>query len=204
MLNEIVPFHPLDFFELKLKASHFDGKFLKSHLLPQLQPKSIAAVSLGWNLSGLHVRVDSKFPFSDSTFPDFSKGDAIELMVDCRDSKQGRTLSRYCHHFVCFAVPIEMEGKRCFGAEITRFRGEERRSLCSPEKIEVQTQDQKQIAIFLPKEILHGYEPTQFSRLGFSYTLHTSTGLTQTISTSYEDFTIDQQPCFWPSFEFIS
>ena len=203
MFDRFVPFHPLDFFQLKMKLAPFNGKFLKVHQLPSLHEEKIAKLSAGWSAQGLHIQCEAKVPLSQAQFPEFTSGDVLELLIDCRDNKQGFQLSRYCHHFVCFGAPVEYEGKPVHAVEVTRFRGEESHPLCAPEKIEVEVVSAKKLQIFLPQEILVGFDPTQFPRIGFSYILRTHTELEQTIGASLEDFAIEQRPSLWPSFDLI-
>jgi hypothetical protein len=204
MLDGVVPFHPLDFFQVKMSTPPFEGKFVKGHLLPSLDDNSVAKVSLGWSASGLHILIDARYPLTEAQFPDFTRGDVVELMIDCRDNKQGYHLSRFCHHFACFNAPVEHEGKAVYGVEVTRFRGEDTHPLCSPEKIEVESFSNKKFSIFLPREILTGYDPAQFPRIGFSYIIKTHTELEQTFGASIEDFAVEQQPSVWSSIELIS
>jgi hypothetical protein len=204
MSEGVIPFHPLDFFQVKLKAACFEGKFLKGHVLPSLDDATIAKVSMGWSAQGLHFLIESRYPMNEVLFPDFTRGDVVELLIDCRDNKQSYHLSRFCHHFVCFNAPIEHEGKPVYGVEVTRFRGEDTHPICSPEKIEVESHSSKKFSIFLPRDILVGYEPEQFPRIGFSYCVRTHTELQQTFGASNEDFAVEQQPSLWTSVDLIS
>ena len=185
MLENIVPLEPLHFFDLEIDVSQ------KPTLLPDFLKCQIAKVYMWWENAGLHFRFEFDGPF-DEPHP---RGDCIELLIDTRDLKSS-TITQFCHHFLI--LPEKVDGE--IAKEVTRFRTEERHLLAHPDKIIVKSEKKRGrrlIEVFLSKELLHGYDPSKISRLGFNYRILEATGDWQVLSASWEDFPVDQHPILW-------
>lgn len=204
MLEGIVPFHPLDFFQWRVKILEYKDRFIKGHQLPLFDLEPFSQCACGYSLNAFHLRFQIARTMKEACFPDYQRGDRIEIFIDTRSVKTARYLTRYCHHFVCFFEPIELDGKAVQAVEVTRFRGEEQHPLCDPSQIEVSTTCKKgitEMVVLFPKEILVGFEPLQFRKMGFSFKVTTAAGETQVWGAASEDFPIEQQPQLWPTVE---
>jgi hypothetical protein len=89
---------------------------------------------------------------------------------------------------------------------MTRFRADESHPLCDPDKIEMKFKSTSKdyfLDIFFPEDILHGYNPTEFNRIGFTYTLHGTSRRPQNFALSSEYVSIAQNPSLWASCQLI-
>jgi hypothetical protein len=209
MIEDLVPLSPISFFALSLSCNEYKNSSLtKKHLLADLSPlhgsRAFAKVSMGWSDKGIRVCVEQKRTEFVTSFPDFFKGDAIELFFDTRDVKTTGYNTKFCHHF--YFLPNSTEQEENKGGEITRFRGEETRPLCDPHLLEVFSTFQKgasSIHIFIPKEALFGYDPHQFRRIGFTYRIRHHDGRVQDFSCNSLEVATEQQPSLWASLELV-
>ena len=96
---------------------------------------------------------------------------------------------------------MQTNGESVQAGEATRFRTEDAHELCDSSTLEIQKTKKGKFEIFIPAACLHGYDPTQFSRLGFSYRINRMGQGGQVFSANDEDFKIEQQPSLWASLE---
>ena len=177
-LEELPAFAPADFFQFKCELLQVTkGKKITSSKwqLPDssalLDEPSHASVYAGWNLEGLFFHFDIEKPYQNSYFPEYHRGDCVELFIDTRDLKSSSIFTRFCHHFVFFA---KAEGE-VVSQEVTRFRGDDRHPLCDPADLEVTAELHRrsyELKIFIPPQCLNGYDPTSFDRLGLTYKIN--------------------------------
>lgn len=159
-------------------------------------------VSLGWNHNGLIAFVTVDTRFQQSVYPDVSQGDSIELFIDTRDVKTSGYNTRFCHHF--FFLPEPIEGHQA--GELTRFRTEDFHELCDPKLLKVKAQlksNSYSIQIFIPSECLHGYDPDQFDRMGFTYRVNRSGRSPQHFSVTTDEYQLEQQPSLWSTLKLV-
>jgi hypothetical protein len=197
-------FAPCDFFFSKELDCHIvvEKKGLtKTHLLPPLGALSgeeaFAKVSMGWSQMGLHfsIHVDQEADMA-VFYPDFRRGDSIELFIDTRQITGAKTTHRFCHHF--FFLPERFEGRQA--GECTRFRTEDSHPLCKEELLECTIRPTSQgyeATIFIPKEALVGYEPQKGGRLGFTYRINRPGGESQHFAMGGEHSRLDSMPGMW-------
>ena len=209
-LENLEPLSPIDFFAVQIDCLYAQNKELsqKRHALVDLTPfhgeSAFARVWMGWHEEGICIRVDIPLshPFNYSLFPDFQKGDSIEFFFDTRDVKATGYATRFCHHFFFLPEPVRREERLIQAGEVTRFRSEDAHPLCDPDKLLIQTikkKHEQQVIIFVPSDFLHGYDPIQFNRLGFTYRINRWKGSSQMFSASDQDFPIEQHPSLWAS-----
>jgi hypothetical protein len=209
IFDEMPALTPLDFFNLTADVKHASTEqrvSLRTHRLPStselLAESRFAEMAFGWNEEGLLLSVYVEKSFEEAEYPQFSEGDALELFFDTRDLKTAGFLTRFCHHFLI--LPQEVQGIRAL--ELTRFRTEDSHPLCDPSEIQVtstMTQDTYELHLFFPAHCLHGYDPVNMDRLGFTYRLHRKGGKPQHFSVSSRDFSIEQHPRLWGSLKLI-
>ncbi len=187
MIEDIVPLIPVHFFSITIEGYSVTKRQLeKRHLLPKLsdfnRERSYCDVFFGWHKEGVVIKVEASRPL-----------EIIELFFDTRDRKTMGYPTRFCHHFY-----IEVEQQE--GSEITRFRTDDAHELCAPELIDVHTAADC-VTVRIPKEILFGYEPEQFSRLGFTYRINRGE---QNFSICDENFAIEKHPSFWSTIRLLA
>jgi hypothetical protein len=210
-LEELSGLSPIDFFNLSLDVPYFSSSktsklFRKSHILPDtselLGEESFAEIAMGWSEEGLFFEAFIKKPFDKVLYPEFRKGDSLELLIDTRDLKTAGFVTKFCHHFLI--LPKEIEGE--VSQEITHFRTEDAHVPCDASDIKVEASfDRKdyRLKIFLPSHCLHGYDPASFDRIGFTYRINRFEGEAQHFSVSSDEFVVEQNPSLWSSIKLI-
>lgn len=210
MFNQTPSLNPVNFFALACECHYLPKKenplSFSQHGLPSThlltQEYSFSQVALGWHEEGIGCSIQINQSFTKSSYPDVKKADSIELFIDTRDLKSSGFNTRFCHHF--FFLPQPVEGISC--GEITHFRTEDSHPLCNCQLLFCQTSFTKKdykVRIFIPAQCLHGYDPKQFDRLGFTYRLNRVGGKPQHFSVVSQDYSIDQQPSLWASLNLI-
>jgi len=195
VLENIPAMPPLHFFALSVEALR-----QKETLLPDtselLGEESFADVRIKWDEGGLSFRFDFKKPFEGAYYPDYSKGEAIEIFLDTRDMKTAGFPTKFCHHFLILPQKVgEIQA-----LEISRFRTEDSHPICDPDQIFVESEFAKKsfrAKIGLPKEVLHGYDPKAAGRLGLTYRIHRMGGGAQHFAVSSRFAGIEQHPSTW-------
>ena len=212
-MEDFIAITPVNFFQISVdchemidwsieKFPFIGKKNSQKYLLPNTsaicEELSFADISIGWCSQGLEIYALVNRPFQKAVYPDVERGDSVELFVDTRDVKTSGFNTRFCHHFFFLAEGVEGH----FAGEKTRFRTEDAHPLCDQNdiKIKVSTKsDHYVLHIFIPENCLHGYDPQQFNRLGFTYRINQASGSPQHFSVVTEDYQIEQQPSLWGS-----
>lgn len=207
MLEEgFVPFSPVSFFKLGWDCPYIEEGEKELKKLPTTSDLCLedhfATLFMGWNENGLYFQCHSLSPFQDAFYPDVTRGDSVELFIDTRDVKTSGFNTKFCHHF--FFLPQSVDGHKA--EEITKFRTEDAHELCDPKDLHV-TSDLKNsgyhLKIFIPAHCLHGYDPHQFQRIGFTYRINRYGKPPQHFSCLSGEFPIEQQPSLWSSVQLI-
>jgi hypothetical protein len=208
--DEDTSLSPVNFFQISLDCHRLPkgdfprlkGSSFKKHLLPDASTlcnqESFAEIAMGWNLEGIELCIQADKPFEQAHYPGVDRGDSFELFIDTRDVKTSGYNTRFCHHF--FFLPEAIEGHHA--GELTHFRTEDTHPLCDPEELKVKASLSKEkytLHIWIPKEVLHGYDPEQFSRMGFSYRVNRPRYESQHFSAKTNEFQLEQQPSLWSS-----
>lgn len=200
---------PLEFFSLEgelpfVKAPPTLRHMRKHCLLPSssemLGEESFAEVAIAWSEEGVYTAVFVDKPFEEARYPRFAEGDAFELFLDTRDLKNAGFSTRFCHQFLF--LPQAVQGISC--QELTHFRTEETHVLCDPADLQLSTTFEKkgyQMEIFIPRHVLHGYDPATFDRLGINYRIHRMSGQPQHFALSSQHFNVEQHPRLWASYK---
>jgi hypothetical protein len=211
VLEKLPALAPLEFFAiedgLRYSKSPPSSKLMRrGFLLPDtsewLAEEHFADVAAAWNESGLFFGIFVNKPFEESLYPRFSDGDAVELFFDTRDLKTAGFTTRFCHHFLF--LPESVQGIQA--EELTHFRTEDTHPICDPADLQITAEFDKkgyELQIFIPAHCLHGFDPSSFERLGFTYRIHRLKGLPQHFSLSSQHFTLEQHPRLWATFKFI-
>ena len=187
---------PADFFTYNIEIGQSATDL--PDLSDLLAEEPLSSLSLSWSVEGISGLFRVKKSLETSLFPDYSKGDAVEIFIDTRDNKKAGFASRFCHQFVFLGK--EVNGIRA--QEITKFRAEDMHPLCDPSDIFLEIKEKKEsyeVTFTLPKEILYGYDPLQFSRLGFAYRIHRYKGKPEHFPFSSKYFEPLKHPSLWAS-----
>jgi hypothetical protein len=208
--DESFSLNPIHFFALSCDCRYLPKKeqtpSLTTYALPSTQRLThedlFSKVAMGWNEEGIALHIQINQPASESFYPELERGDSVELFFDTRDLKSSGFNTRFSHHF--FFLPQSVEGVT--KGEKTHFRTEDSHPLCDPQELRCQTQlrrNEYSMKIFIPTQCLHGYDPKQFDRLGFTYRINRYGGKPQHFAVVSEDYQIDQQPSLWGSIKLI-
>lgn len=204
-LDQIIPILPGDFFVAThdLKRAEWTDSLQKKHRLANfselLYEDCFSEIRMGWNPRGLIFEIHIQKEFEECFFPEYRKGDSIELFIDTRDLKNAGFIHRFCHHFVMLPKPIE----EISAQEVTVFRTDDRHELCEGKKIHVVSEFKKKsyiVAIHLPEDCLYGYDSSSFDRLGFAYRIN-ARGNINHFNVSSEYLNLEQHPNRWASMQ---
>lgn len=214
--DEIASLSPINFFQLSfecLRLPQSKGgpfklteKLFDRYKIPSTESLtgegSFAEAAIGWDVDGLEALIHVQEPFIEASYPNVSSGDSVELFIDTRDIKTSGHNTRFCHHF--FFFPEALDGRHA--GELTRFRTEDSHELCDPNELLVKAsikKDSYTLQIFIPSLCLHGYDPEQYKRLGFTYRINHE-GESQHFSVLTSEYQIEQQPSLWSSVKLSS
>jgi hypothetical protein len=210
--EQVPPLLPLEFFSLhgtvrSVKGAPGHRGLSSAYRLPDtselLAEERFAEVALGWNEEGIYVDAWVDKPIEEVAFPHFSKGDALELFFDTRDLKTAGFATRFCHHFLFLPQPFQ----EIQAQEMTHFRTEDTHPLCDPNDLKVSAASTKRaysLHLFIPAHCLHGYDPHNCPRLGFTYRIHRYAGPAQHFALSSEHFALEQTPRLWASLALLT
>jgi hypothetical protein len=201
-LEELEALFPIDFFSMEVDLPK--GKKVD---LPDtsslLSEEAFAELKCSWTKEEFILEVRVHKPFEESFFPDFEKGDSLELFFNTRTLKNIGFPTRFCHHFLI--LPNEVNG--ITSREVTHFRGSESRPLCSPEDIIVTTDFRRSkyiLRVQLATTALYGFDPLVFNHLGFTYRLNRYRGAPQHFAVSSSFYSIAEHPSLWASLLLIN
>lgn len=209
VFEELPPLKPLEFFtlegELKYSKTPPSSKIMRrSFMLPDtsdwLAEERYAEVALAWSEAGIFADVFVNKPFEEAAYPRFAEGDAVELFFDTRDLKTAGFATRFSHQFVFLPAPVQGISAQ----EISHFRTEDIHPLCDSSDLQVTVEIGKkdyEMQIFIPAHCLHGFDPSSFDRIGFTYRIHRYRGAPQHFALSSQHFSIEQHPRLWASFK---
>ncbi|MCI0382703.1 MAG: hypothetical protein L0207_06630 [Chlamydiae bacterium] len=205
--EETPPLIPADFFQFSLdihyiKEIDLESKLGREFRLPEfskiLGEKNFIEAFLAWNEEGVLFQAYVDKPFQQSFFPNFRAGDSIELYFDTRDLKEAKLLTKFCHQFVITLEPVD----GIYSREMTHFRTEDAHPVAEPNCIEIRSEFHRRnyfISTFIPSEILFGYDPSSFNRLGFSYRFNLFQEEANHFTFSSKYFMLQHEPHYWAS-----
>lgn len=184
------------------------GKARKKEKKPSFLPRidhyiseeGFADVSLSWSADGLYFIVKVGKPFEDCHFPDIAKGDGVEIFIDTRGIETAAIIHKYCHHFVF--LPKEKDG--VVGAEVTRFRTEDKHELAPPDKLQVNSEFSSKsytMHILIPESCLFGYDPFEYRKIGLATIIHRPAKDPQHFPLSTFSYKLESSPALWAKFQ---
>ncbi|PCI77774.1 hypothetical protein COB21_02570 [Candidatus Aerophobetes bacterium] len=191
-----------DFVKKRSKAAA-PLKAEKAQVLPSMDvfEKEKDFAKLWWSVSsdGIRVLIDVDKPLEKVFFPHQERGDSVELFIDTRDNKNSKVVTQYCHHFVI--LPEEKEEKSVF--EVTRFHVYHTREFVDTSLSELKKEIKKKrykLSLFLPKQMLFGFDLENYTRIGFTYRINGFNKEPQHFVLSGEKYNIAAHPHLWGSF----
>lgn len=200
------PLSPTNFFDIEfscpyVKPAKWKEEIIKSKtLIPDtswlLKEKSHLDLHMGWSEEGLYFYAHIKGRFDEPFFPNVSEGDSLELFLDTRNRKSSSFNTKFCHHF--YFLPQAVEGH--IKGEITRFRTEDAHPLSDSEEIFLDAHSsakEGRLKIFLPSAVLVGWNPLEFSKLGFSFRLNRRWSDPEHFSATTKEYAVEQEPSLW-------
>jgi hypothetical protein len=169
--------------------------------------RNFADVYLAWNEHGLGLQVEVKgkeeLPQGDASRPRSSDG--ATLWIDTRDARASHRASRYCHQFHFLPTGGGSEHVEPFFGQTKINRALHDAPLSSADRVPFRSFSRKTgylIEVFLPAEVLNGFDPEQNRRLGFYYVVRDSELGEQVLSVS-ADFPYWEDPSLWSVLELL-
>ena len=161
---------------------------------------------LCWDNEGLYFGIEVKNKTNYKLNPsDPTKGDCIQLFIDTRDVKAQRA-NRYCHRFHFLPGGIGKTTKTPFGRQIAIDDAQEQSPPCAEDTINARVRILKksyQMEVKLPASGLNGFNPREFSRMGFTYLINDTEHGIQSWS-AIPDMGVEHDPSTWGSAELIA
>jgi len=204
---------PVNFFQIRADCHELKGVFPELakargslYALPDssllTNEETFATLFMGFSKAGIELHVVVLEKVTECHYPDITKGDSVELFFDTRDVKTSGFNTKFCHHF--YFLPEAFEGH--MAGEITKFRTEDAHELCDSDELTLKVKKSNggySLEIFIPAHCLHGYDPEQFNRLGFTYRINRKNGEPQHFSVLTSEYSIEQQPSLWGTLKLI-
>jgi hypothetical protein len=165
-----------------------------------------ADVRVAWNSSGLAVAVTVEGKEDPISYDRgiSSLTDSVQLWIDTRDTREIHRATRFCHHFTALLNPSGPRGS--LGIELRQTpinRAQANAPLCQPESILARAESLRKgwrLELFLPDEVLNGFDPETNRRLGFAYQVTDAEREDQFLSVGRE-FPISEDPSLWSTLE---
>ena len=164
-----------------------------------------ADVRLGWNESGLgltvEVRGKDNYAIGDAARP--RQSDGITLWIDTRGDRTGHRASRTCHQFHFLAAGGGANKDEPAFVQSKIHRALQDAPLVTSNDVPFRHERVKggyRIEAFLSANVLTGYDPEQFPRLGVFYAVRDFEKGEQTPGAD-SDFPFAEDPSLWASLE---
>lgn len=165
-----------------------------------LLEEGFAKVGISWSESGLFLSILFDKSFDECYFPAIEKGDGVEVFIDTRAIDDAVVVHKYCHHFVFVPKPVD----GIFGAEVTKFRGEDKHEHCDVETLFVESSMSRgsySMEIQISEMSLFGYDPHEYPKIGFGLRIHRAKGSPQHFPMNSVDYKVEAHPNLWARLE---
>jgi len=166
---------------------------------------SWAEVRVGWNAQGLGIAVLAEGVADVQLASDRPEGFAdAQFWVDTRDTRDVSRATRFCHRFVA-PLRVRESGRRL---DVDVAQRPIARALADPPMsksglIEARAELGRSgwlLELFLPAQVLHGFDPDTNRRLGFAYQIADHVREDQFLGVG-RDFPIGENPSLWTTIE---
>jgi hypothetical protein len=163
---------------------------------------------IGWNETGLIfsliVTGKKQSLWCRSTQPDESDG--IQICLDTRDIKDIHRATRFCHRLLFMPVGSGCDQSQPSAVWLPIHRAKEHPNAIDLLQIRMQSiiaVDGYRLNVFLPGKILTGFEPAEYSNLGFHFTL-TDRECGNSYFLVAPPLPHDQDPSLWGTLDMIA
>jgi hypothetical protein len=175
--------------------------------LPGLDAQGqFADVWIAWNERGLaflvEVRGKEQPPVGDAARVLLS--DRVSLWIDTRDARSGHRASRTCHQFHFLPAGGGAEKDEPLFVPMAINRAAQDAPLPDEEAVPFRFHKRGcdyRLEVFLPAEVLQGFDPEQYPRLGFHYLIRDQEKGEQSLSVASTDFPVAEDPSLWSTLE---
>lgn len=169
--------------------------------------RSFADVRMGWNESGIGVSIEVKErsrPLRAST-SNPADSDGLHIWLNTRNSQRIHRATKYCQQFSILPCGGGSKGKEPVVAVVPLARSRESATPVDPSSILVRSEIRKdgyQLEVWLPAEVIAGFDPSQHSKIGFHYVVRDSELGDQSLVVDQE-FPRESDPSLWPTIELV-
>lgn len=204
-----VPVHKLSR-KPEIKSGKLSKKIPLSekYLLPSFaeleKQTDFATIKAGWHADGLAWEVEVQGKQEPVVFhpKDPEESDGLQIWIDTRDTQNIHRASRFCHYYCCQpnlpqatsqVTPLPIARAREEGATV-----DHKQLLTHVEHFK----DGYRLQLWLPAECLTGYNPQEFSSLGFYYHV-VDRELGEQFLTVNNEFPFAHDPSLWSTLELV-
>ena len=168
---------------------------------------AFADVRLGWNETGLGLTVEVKgkdnFPIGDMARP--RQSDGVTLWIDTRGDRTGHRATRTCHQFHFLAAGGGSNKDEPTFVQTKIHRALQDAPLAASGDVPFRIGRLKggyRVEAFLSANVLAGYDPEQYPRLGVFYAVRDFEKGEQTPGAD-SDFPFAEDPSLWASVDLV-
>lgn len=184
----------------------------EEHRLPRLHPldgrEGFAELRAGWAPEGLafwlEVRGKQKYPWCHERRVDASDG--LQVFLDTRDTQNIHRAGRFCHRFVFLPSGGGRTRREPIGEQLLIHRARENALPVRPGVLQARAKllsDGYQLHGLVPAAALTGWDPQEYSRLGFTYAVLDHELGEQTFTVG-EPFPYQEDPSLWATLEMVA
>jgi hypothetical protein len=164
-----------------------------------------ARLRAGWNENGLGFSVDVAGKRTPLTArPEApAESDGLQIWIDTRNTQSIHRASRFCHHFCVLPVGGGKKSDAPLAVQLPIARGSENAEMAESKQLPVAVERRKdgyRLEVWLPAELLHGYDAQASPLLGFYYVVRDSE-LGEQFLTVGRDFPFAHDPSLWSTLE---
>jgi hypothetical protein len=166
-----------------------------------------AEIRAGWNARGLGIAVLAEGVADSQLAADRPEGFAdVQIWVDTRDTRDVSRATRFCHRFVA-QLRVREPGRKLDVQVAQRpiARALADAPMSRPGLIESRAELSRTgwtLELFLPAQVLHGFDPDTNRRFGFAYQVADHSRDDQFLGVG-RDFPIGENPSLWATLELL-
>ena len=162
---------------------------------------------LAWNARGLgvSVRVHRKRHPPAGRLKEPTAADGLQLWIDTRNTQSIHRAGRFCHHFCILPRCSDSKSDKSVALQLPIARARDDAPLADSKQMETSVEllaDGYRLEVWLPADVLNGYDPQASPRIGFYYLLRDSELGDQFLSVGHE-FPFAHDPSLWCTLELV-